>query len=86
MVNTFPVAPAQRASGPVMVHVGIGFTVTVFVQVAVQPAAVTVVFKVNDPVAPASTVIDVPVAEPTIVPFPEMVVRYVAPSKPPVMV
>jgi hypothetical protein len=74
-LNTFPVEPVQTDSGPVIVQVGCGVTVTVFVQVAEQPLATTVVVSVNDPAAPAVTVIDVPVDEPTIVPLPEMMVE-----------
>jgi hypothetical protein len=36
----WPVKPAQIASGPVILQVGIGFTVTVFVQVLTQPSLV----------------------------------------------
>jgi uncharacterized UPF0146 family protein len=75
-----PVAPVHRASGPVIVQVGPGFTVTVLVQVAEQPLAVTVVVSVKEPAAPAVTLIEEPVVEPTIVPLPEMTVEKVAPA------
>jgi hypothetical protein len=80
MLNTLPVAPEQRASGPVMVQVGWGFTVTVFVQVAEQPLATTVVVRVNEPAAPAVTLIEVPVVEPMMVPLPEITVENVEPA------
>jgi hypothetical protein len=74
-VKMFPVEPVQSAEGPVIVQVGAGFTVTVRVQVAVQPEAMTVVVSVNEPAAPAVTLIDCPVDEPMIVPLPEMIVE-----------
>jgi hypothetical protein len=75
IVKTFPVELGQTEVGPLMVQVGCGFTVTVLVQVAVHPFADTVVVSVNDPAAPAVTLIDVPVVGPTIVPLPEMTVE-----------
>jgi hypothetical protein len=75
IVKMLPVEPVQIVVGPVIVQVGCGVTVTVRVQVAVQPEAMTVVVSVNDPAAPAVTLIDVPVDEPTIVPLPEMIVE-----------
>jgi hypothetical protein len=74
-VKMLPVVPVQIAAGPVIVQVGAGFTVTVRVQVAVQPEAMTVVVSVKEPEAPAVTLIDCPVDEPTIVPLPEMMVE-----------
>jgi hypothetical protein len=79
IVKTFPVEPAQTPSGPSMEQVGCAATLTVFVQVDVQPPAVTVVVSVNEPAVPASTVIDAPSGDPTIEPFPETWVENVAP-------
>ena len=47
-------------------------TDTVFVQVLAEPFNIVPSDKVKLPVAPAVTVIDEPVAEPTIVPLPEI--------------
>jgi hypothetical protein len=75
IVKMLPVELGQTEVGPLIVQVGCGFTVTVRVQVAEQPLATTVVVSVNEPVAPAVTLIEVPVVGPTIVPFPEMTVE-----------
>jgi hypothetical protein len=74
-VKKFPVEPGQTELTPVIVHGWAGATLTVRVQVAVQPFATTVVVSVNEPDAPADTLIVVPVEGPTIVPFPEMIVE-----------
>jgi hypothetical protein len=74
-LKMLPVDPVQIWSGPVMVQVGAGLTVTVLVQVAEQPLATTVVVSVKEPAAPAVTLIEAPVDEPMIVPLPEMIVE-----------
>src|SRR5262245_50220328 len=66
--KTLPIDPAQTSAGPSIEQVAWLFTVTVFVQVVEQPAALTVVVSVKEPEAPASTVIEFPVCGPTIVP------------------
>ena len=63
-----------------MVQVGCGFTVTVFVQVEEQPPATVVGVSVNDPAAPAVTVIVEPVDEPMMVPLPAITVEKVEPA------
>src|SRR5687768_17014766 len=80
MVKILPVDPVQTAVGPVMVQVGCGVTVTVFVQVAEQPFATTVVVSVKEPAAPAVTLIEVPVDDPMMVPLPEITVEKVEPA------
>jgi hypothetical protein len=75
-----PVELGQTCVGPLMVQVGCGVTLTVRTQVDEQPLATTVVVSVKLPVAPADTLIVEPVDEPTIVPFPEIMVENVAPG------
>jgi hypothetical protein len=75
IVNWRSPASLHRESGPLIVQLGTGLTSTVFVHSAEQPAEVMVVVSVKDPAAPASTVTDDPVEEPTIDPFPAMVVE-----------
>jgi hypothetical protein len=72
-VKVLPVEPGQTFAGPAMVQVGCGVTVTVLVQVATHPLLVTVAVSVNEPDAPAVTLTEVPVVEPMMVPFPEMI-------------
>ena len=60
------VEPPQTGSLPVMLQVGIGLMVTVLQhgEAAGQPLRVTVSHTVNDPLAPANTLIEEPVVEP----------------------
>jgi hypothetical protein len=73
MVKMLPVELGQTEFGPLIVQVGCGFTVTVRVQVEMQPWLFTVAVSVNDPEAPAVTLTELPVVEPMIVPLPEMI-------------
>ena len=74
-----PVEPAQTVSGPAIEHVPSGLTFTVFSHESVQPPALTIVFKVKDPAAPAVTEMGEPSCEPTIDPLPEISVWMEAP-------
>jgi hypothetical protein len=73
MVKMLPVELGQTEFGPLIVQVGCGFTVTVQVQVEMQPWLLTVAVSVNDPAAPAVTLTELPVVEPMMVPLPEMI-------------
>ena len=56
-LNILPILLTHTTSGPVMLQLGFALTVTIFVQVEVQPfAAVTVRDSVKLPAAPAVTV------------------------------
>jgi hypothetical protein len=67
----------QTASAPVILQVGFGFTVTVFMQVDVQLLASDITrVSVKLPGAPAVTVTFWVPAPPDIVPLPEMVHEY----------
>ena len=67
-VYVFPDDPEHTGSGPLIVQVGAGFTVTVFVQVLLQPPAEVVTVNVYELAAPAVTSTAEPVVEPTMVP------------------
>src|SRR5687767_5065135 len=56
-------------------------TMTVLVHTLVHPLAVAVVVNVNEPAAPAVTLIDGPVFDPMMVPFPLMIVAKLAPGE-----
>ena len=64
-----PVEAAQTASAPAIVQLAPGLTVTVFEQTPGQPSRVILSVTVNVPAAPAATITEAPVVEPTIVPF-----------------
>ena len=72
-----PVEAAQTASAPAIVQLGISLTVTVFMQELKQPLREMLSVTVYVPAAPAVTLIEAPVVEPTIVPFPEIVQLWV---------
>ena len=66
----------HTGSGPLIVTVGAGLTVTVLLHAGLapgQPSRVTLTDSVNDPAVPAFTVTDGPEVEPTIEPFPLIV-------------
>jgi hypothetical protein len=65
-----PVEPPHTGSGPAIVQLGIGFTVTVLLQVLVHPFLLILSVTVYDPEACAVTLIDAPFVAPTIVPSP----------------
>ena len=61
----------QTVLGPVIEQVGLGLTVTVLVQVLLQPLLLVIVSdKVNEPELPATTETDCEVLDPLIVPLP----------------
>src|SRR5512140_722100 len=74
-VKMLPAASAQTAPTPSIEQVGPGLTVTVRVQVVVQPAAAAVVVSVKLPAAPAVTLIDGPLVDPMIEPLPVIAVE-----------
>ena len=68
----FPVEPVQTAFAPVISQVALALTVTVFSQLPGQLSRVTSRCSVKLPAAPAVTLTEDPVTEPTMVPLPVM--------------